>query len=91
MNICAITQGSIYIICDIGRGIVDISKHKRIKENNNIYIEEVYPSIGWNNGSTFINKKFFDEAITKLFGKNIVNQLLNIIKDPLSKKDICFE
>ena len=32
-----------------------------------------------------------DEVITKLFGKNIVNQLLNIIKDPSSKKDICFE
>ena len=84
MNICAITQGSIYIICDIGGGIVDISKHKRIKESNNIYIEEVYPSIGGNKGSTFINKKFLDEAITKLFGKNIVNQLLNIIKDPSS-------
>ena len=90
-NSCAIAPGSIYIICDIGGGTVDISTHKRVKENNNIYIEEVYPPIGGNNGSTFINKKFLDEVITKLFGKNTVNQLLNLIKDPSSKKDIYFE
>ena len=74
-NSCAITPGSIYIICDIGGGTVDISTHKKVKENTNIYIEEVYPPIGGNNGSTFINKKFLDEVITKLFGKNTVNQL----------------
>lgn len=44
-NSCAITPGFIYIICDIGGGTVDISTHKKVKENTNIYIEEVYEEI----------------------------------------------
>ena len=84
----AIIPGSTYIVCDIGGGTVDISTHKRVEENGNIFIEEMYPPIGGNNGSTYINKKFMDEVIMKLFGKNTVNRLIEKIKDPFSKKDL---
>lgn len=71
----AIEIGRKYIICDIGGGTVDISTHKRIKENNKIYIEEVYPPIGGNHGSSYINKNFMDRVITKIFGKNAMDKL----------------
>ena len=45
-----ILPGTTYIVCDIGGGTVDISTHKRIEEDGKIFIEEVYPPIGGNNG-----------------------------------------
>ncbi len=84
----AIKPEHIYIICDIGGGTVDISTHKRFIENGEIYIEEVYPPVGGNNGSTYINKKFIDEVIIKLFGSTSLNKLLEKVKDPSSNQDI---
>lgn len=87
----AIIPGSTYVVCDIGGGTIDISTHKRVEESGNIYIEEVYPPIGGNNGSTYINKKFMDEVIKKLFGKNTFDKLIERINDSSSKKDIYFD
>ena len=83
----ALKPGSIYIICDIGGGTVDISTHKRIEENGEIYIEEVYPPIGGNNGSTYINKKFMENIIIKLFGQNAMDKLIQTLKDPITRQD----
>ena len=83
-----ISPGTTYIICDIGGGTVDISTHKRIEEDGKFFIEEVYPPIGGNNGSTFINKKFIDDVIIKLFGKDTMNKLIQKIKDPFKRQDV---
>ena len=84
----AIVPGTTYIVLDIGGGTVDISTHKRIEENGEIYIEEAYPPIGGDNGSTYINKKFIEEVIQNLFGQDAMNTLLERVKNPLNKKDI---
>ena len=83
-----ISPGTTYIVCDIGGGTVDISTHKRIEEDGKIFIEEVYPPIGGNNGSTYINKKFIEDVIVKLFGKDAMNKLIQKIKDPFKRQDI---
>lgn len=59
--------GNKYILCDIGGGIVDIFTHQRINNYDKIYIEEVYPSLGGNNGSVYINI-FLAKVISKIFG-----------------------
>ena len=87
-NSDAITPGKTYIICDIGGGTVDISTHKRVEENGEIYIEEVHPPIGGNNGSTYINKKFMEEVIKKLFGNKAFNKLMEKINDPFERQEI---
>ena len=87
-NSNAIIQGNTYIVCDIGGGTIDISTHKRIEEDGNIYIEEVYPPIGGNNGSTYINKKFMEEVIKKLFGIKAYNRLMDAINDPVERLEI---
>ena len=87
-NSDAIIPGKNYIICDIGGGTVDISTHKRVKENGEIYIEEVYPPIGGNNGSSYINKRFIEEVIEKLFGKATIKKLYEKINDPSEKTEI---
>ena len=84
----AIIQGNAYIVCDIGGGTIDISTHKRIEEDGDIYIEEVYPPIGGNNGSTYINKKFMEEVIKKLFGKEAYDRLMEAINDPYERLEI---
>ena len=83
----AIVPGTTYIVLDIGGGTVDISTHKRIEENGEIYIEEAYPPIGGDNGSTYINKKFIEEVIQNLFGQDAMNTLLERVKNPSNKKD----
>ena len=83
-----IKPGSKYIICDIGGGTVDISTHERIYENGQIYIEEVYPPIGGNNGSTYINKKFIEKVIKTIFGVQAMNKLKEIANNPHIDEDI---
>lgn len=88
-NSNAIIQGNAYIVCDIGGGTIDISTHKRIEEEDgNIYIEELYPPIGGNNGSTYINKKFMEEVIKKLFGREAYDRLMKAINDPYERLEI---
>ena len=87
-NSDAILPGKTYIICDIGGGTVDISTHKRIEENGEIYIEEMYPPIGGNNGSSFINKRFMEEVIKKLFGKKAIDRLFKKINEPSERAEI---
>ena len=77
----SIKPGNIYIVCDIGGGTIDLSTHKRVEENGEIYIEEVFPPIGGDNGSTYINKKFINEVIIKIFGRNAMNKLLEKAKE----------
>lgn len=84
----AIKPGSKYIVVDIGGGTVDISTHQRINKNDKIYIEEVYPPIGGNNGSTFINQRFIQKVISKLFGLNAIEKLSNIDNNPLIDAEI---
>ena len=84
----SIEPGITYIVCDIGGGTVDISTHKRIEEDGKIFIEEVHPPIGGNNGSTYINKKFIEDVIVKLFGKDAMDKLIKKIKDPFVRQDI---
>ena len=65
----AIIPGTIYIIYDIGGGTVDISTHKSIEKMEKFLLCEAYPPIAGNNGSTYINNKYIEEVIQKLFGK----------------------
>ena len=84
----SIKLGNKYIVCDIGGGTVDISTHQRIKNNEKIYIEEVYPPIGGNNGSTYINQMFMSKVISKLFGSTAIEKLTNIINNPYNNLEI---
>lgn len=83
-----IKPGIKYIICDIGGGTVDISTHERVYENGQIYIEEVYPPIGGNNGSTYINKKFIEKVIKPIFGVEAMEKLKEISNNPYIDEDI---
>ena len=89
-DINAIKPGKIYIICDIGGGTIDISTHKRFKNNDQIYIEEVYPPIGGNFGSTYINQNFMEKVIEKIFGTDVINKLEEKINNP-KKNEIIYE
>ena len=79
----AVKLGSNYIICDIGGGTIDISTHTRKKDdiNGQIYIEELYPPSGGNNGANYINKIFMEKVLKEIFGQNAINELLKIIKN----------
>lgn len=85
----AIKPGNNYIVCDIGGGTIDISTHKRMIDNNNtIYIEEIYHPIGGAHGSTNINKFFMERVIERIFGKETINKLSTLIKNPSLDKDL---
>ena len=85
----AIKPGNNYIVCDIGGGTIDISTHRRMMDNNNtIYIEEIYHPIGGAHGSTNINKYFMERVIEKIFGKETINKLSTVIKNPSLDKDL---
>lgn len=84
----AIKPGNNYIVCDIGGGTIDISTHRRINENEQIFIEEIYHPIGGAHGSTNINKFFMQRVIEKIFGKEAINKLTTIIKNPYMDKDL---
>ena len=84
----AIKVGNSYIVCDIGGGTVDISTHKRVNNNGQMYIEELYPPIGGNHGSTYINKNFWERVITKLFGIDAIEKLKKIVNDPKQNENI---
>lgn len=84
----AIMPGNKYIVCDIGGGTVDISTHQRIKNYDKTYIEEVYPPVGGNNGSTYINQLFLQRVISKLFGLQAMDKLSNIINNPYIDEEI---
>ena len=62
-NSDAILPGKTYIICDIGGGTIDISTHKRIEENGQEYIEEVYQTIRGNTGSTYVSKNLLKKLL----------------------------
>ena len=81
--------GNNYIVCDIGGGTIDISTHTRKHDtiNNNIYIEELYPPSGGNNGSDYINKKFMEKVIKELFGEKAMDELLKTIKNNSLNED----
>ena len=83
-----IDQNNKYIVCDIGGGTVDISTHVRVNNNGKLYIKELYPPCGGNHGSTFINKKFMEKVIKKLFGDKAINELIKIINKPSLNEDI---
>ena len=81
--------GNNYIVCDIGGGTIDISTHTRKHDNinNTIYIEELYPPSGGNNGSNYINKKFIDKVLKEIFGEKAMNDLLKTIKNNSINED----
>ena len=58
-------KGRYYIVCDLGGGTGDIVAH--LVGNNN-KLNEIYPSCGGDFGSDEIDKKIFEEIISKLFG-----------------------
>ena len=80
-------KGNKYIICDIGGGIVDISTHTRINKGDKVEIEEIYPPCGGSHGSTYINKAFIERVIKQIFGKNSIDKLNDIMKNPQLDKD----
>ena len=80
-------KGNKYIICDIGGGIVDISTHTRINKGDKVEIEEIYPPCGGDHGSTYINKAFIERVIKQIFGKNSIDKLNDIMKNPQLDKD----
>jgi molecular chaperone DnaK (HSP70) len=86
----AIKPGNNYIVCDIGGGTIDISTHRRMIDNNNntIYIEEIYHPIGGAHGSTNINKLFIERVIERIFGKETIDKLSTVIKNPSLDKDL---
>ena len=86
----AISPGNKYIVCDIGGGTVDISTHKRVNNSGQIYIEEIYPPIGGNHGSTYINKSFLEKVIKGIFGQEALDELTEKINDP-KKYEIIYE
>ena len=81
--------GNNYIVCDIGGGTIDISTHTRKKNlyDDKIYIEELYPPSGGNNGSSYINKQFMERVIKKIFGENAMEKLLKAIKNNSMDED----
>ena len=84
----AFKEGNKYIICDIGGGTVDISTHTRIKNGDKVEIEEIYPPCGGSNGSSYINKAFIERVIKKIFGKDSIDKLNDIMNNPQLDKDL---
>lgn len=84
----AIKPGNNYIVCDIGGGTIDISTHRRIINNGQLNIEEIYHPIGGACGSTYINKLFMKRVIEKIFGIKAIDKLTTIIKNPYLDKDL---
>ena len=74
--------GNNYIVCDIGGGTIDISTHTRKVnfEDNKVYIEELYPPSGGNNGSSYINKAFMEKVIKSIFGNNACDNLIKAVQ-----------
>ena len=64
-----INLGLPFILCDMGSGTVDIIVQQKIKSENEIQFEELYPPTGGNDGSNRINELFIEKVIFKLFGK----------------------
>lgn len=89
----SIKLGNNYIICDIGGGTIDISTHTRKIDNisGEIYIEELYPPSGGNNGSKYINELFMEKVIKKIFGQNAMDQILTIKNNNSVDEDIGYE
>lgn len=81
--------GNNYIVCDIGGGTIDISTHTRKYDitNSKIYIEELYPPSGGNNGSSYINKQFIERVIKKIFGENAMDELMKRLKNNSINED----
>ena len=77
-----IDDGNPFILCDIGDEFFDIISLKKIKKNNEIKYEELYPSNGGEYGCNKINEYFKDRVIKELFGEIIYNKTKdNIIKN----------
>ena len=89
----AVKIGNNYIICDIGGGTIDISTHTRKKDTitGKVYIEELYPPSGGNNGSSYINKLFVEKVLKSIFGGNAMNELLKAIKNNPIDEDIGYD
>ena len=83
-----IIPGNKYILCDIVGGTVNIYNDKIIKNYDKIYIEEVYPPLGGNNGSTYINKIFLEKVISKIFGLQAMYKLSDIINNLYEDEEI---
>ena len=62
-----IEKGKPFILCDLGSGTVDIVTQKKVKVNNEIKFEELYPPVGGDYGCNKINEYFMDRVIKQLF------------------------
>ena len=71
-------KGEYYIVCDLGGGTGDIVAH--LVGSNNC-LNEISPSCGGNFGSNEIDKYFFKDVISKLFGCGDFNTFKNFLND----------
>ena len=69
-----IDTGKPFILCDLGSGTADIVTQKKVKENNEIKFQELYPPIGGDCGCNKINENFIDKVIKELFGEKCFNE-----------------
>ena len=70
-----------YIICDLGGGTRDLVCHKRVIEDGIEKIFEKDIPKGGPFGSDEINKKFENEALKVIFGKDIFDKLNEKFKE----------
>ena len=81
-------KGEYYIVCDLGGGTGDIVAH--LVGSNNC-LNEISPSCGGNFGSNEIDKYFFKDVISKLFGCGDFNTFYRKYKNRFDKEGMEME
>ena len=75
-----------YIVCDLGGGTGDLVCHKRVIEKGVEEIKEMHTPEGGPFGSEEINKKFENEVLKVIFGKDVFDKLTEKFKGENGKK-----